>query len=63
MSFVARIVRPTARVISTRGFANATVRQKHTLPSLSYGYAELEPAIAGQIMEVYNAYGPRWFVC
>lgn len=52
MSFVARIARPTARLVSTRTFANGAVRQKHTLPDLAYDYAELEPSIAGQIMEV-----------
>ncbi|WFD36222.1 superoxide dismutase [Malassezia cuniculi] len=35
---------------------NATrmgVRAKHTLPSLSYGFGDLEPAISGQIMELH----------
>ncbi|KAF8542229.1 superoxide dismutase mitochondrial precursor [Trichophaea hybrida] len=54
MSIAARIVRPTARVVSTRSFVNATMPQKHTLPSLSYDYAALEPAITGQIMEIHH---------
>ena len=53
MSLTARLIRPTARVVSTRGFATAAVRsQKYTLPDLPYGYGELEPAVSGQIMEV-----------
>jgi hypothetical protein len=52
MSFIARIVRPTARVLSTRGLVNAVARRKHTLPDLKYDYAELEPSISGKIMEV-----------
>jgi hypothetical protein len=51
MSCITKLVRPTARVVSTRGLANA-VRQKHTLPPLKYDYAELEPSISGRIMEV-----------
>ena len=55
MSIAARLVRPTARAVSTRGLTIAAVRQKHTLPALKYDYAELEPSISGQIMEVCGA--------
>ncbi|KAA8910228.1 Fe-Mn family superoxide dismutase [Sphaerosporella brunnea] len=53
MPFITRVVRPTARVVSVRGLANSAVRQKHTLPELKYGYAELEPFISGRIMELH----------
>ena len=60
MSLTARLIRPTARVVSTRGFATAAVRsQKYTLPDLPYGYGELEPAVSGQIMEVSGYCKPQ----
>ncbi|KAI5810512.1 Fe-Mn family superoxide dismutase [Pyronema omphalodes] len=53
MSFVARIARPT--IAAARGVNTAAaLRSKHTLPALAYDYGELEPAIAGQIMEIHH---------
>jgi len=34
---------------------SALVRSKHTLPSLPYDYKALEPAIAGEIMELHHS--------
>lgn len=52
-----RLARPTLRAAASAARTNAgltvsAVRAKHTLPDLSYDYAELEPSISGKIMEV-----------
>ena len=39
----------------TASMARALVRTKHTLPSLPYGYKELEPVISGEIMELHHS--------
>ena len=33
----------------------ALVRRKHTLPSLPYGYKDLEPVISAEIMELHHS--------
>lgn len=54
MSLFTKAIRPTLRLSSTavKSGGIASIRQKHTLPDLSYDYAELEPSISGKIMEV-----------
>ncbi|PWW77291.1 putative Mn superoxide dismutase SodB [Tuber magnatum] len=47
-----RIARPT---IVRRSLLTTSIRCKHTLPSLPYDYAALEPAISGRIMELHHS--------